>query len=191
MLAVNANIGDEDDFADILGEDLGNMFDAGAMVNFDVGPGSLTGTDDLSVPSGPAHSFGPGACQVAAAQYNSDYSVVNQSVASSDQRSVTINQGLSLQEADALTQYQVGHAQAAADATLNNLRAEATSVLTASAHETRAAQQRADSNARRAEEKAKRAADRGRRANEGGTQANRKSELGGRRGAGGNKKDQG
>ena len=127
-----------------LASDLADVFDMDAMADGDMGPRAPTGTDSLSLPSGLAQSYGPGATNVAAAQYNSDFWVVNQSVASSDQRSVTINQGLSLQEAGALVEHQVGQNQALADAAFQSLRAESSSALTASAHETRAAQQRAE-----------------------------------------------
>ena len=139
MLA-DANIGDVDSFDDSLESNLGDQFDFDAMADDDNnGPGAPTGTDSLSLPSGTAQSYGPGATNVAAAQYNSDFSVSHQTVASSDQRSVTINQGMTFQEAGALVEHQVGQTKALADAAFHNLRAESSLALSASAQETRAA----------------------------------------------------
>ena len=160
MLA-DANTGAVDSFDDSLASDLADQFDLDAMADDDnMGPRVPTGTDPLSLPSGSAQSYGPEATNFAAAQYNSDFSVANQSVVSSDQRSVTINQGLTLQEAGALVEHHVGQNLAMADAAFQNLWAESSSALTASAQETRAAQLRAESSQREAEEKILRAADR-------------------------------
>ena len=99
----NASAGADDRMVpfdeNILEEDLSDAFDedtvAGEVVSSHFGSGSWAPTrvDALSPPSGSAQAFGPPAAQVMAAQCNSDSSVTHQVVASSDQRSVTINQG--------------------------------------------------------------------------------------------------
>ena len=123
MLA-DANSVDVDSF-DSLESALAEQLDMDAMADdSNIGSWAPTGTDDLSLPSGPAQPYGPGATNVAAAQHNNDLSVTNQMVASSDQRSVTINQGFSLPEVGALVGQQVGQTQALADAASQNLRAE-------------------------------------------------------------------
>ena len=142
MLA-DASSGDVDSF-DSLESALAEQLDMDAMADDNnIGPWAPTGTDTLSLPSGPALSYAPGATNVVAAQYDSDLSVTNQMVASSDQRFVTINQDLSLPEVGALVEHQVGQTQALADAAFQNLRAESSSALTASAQLAHAANQRA------------------------------------------------
>lgn len=140
---------------------LAEQLDMDAMADdSNIGSWAPTGTDNLSLPSGPAQPYGPGATNVAAAQYNCDLSVTNQMVASSDQRSVTINQGLSLPEVGALVGQQVGQTQAPADAAFQNLRAESSSALSASAQLTHAANLRAESIRREANEMLRQSAER-------------------------------
>ena len=126
----------------------------------DIGLWAPTGIDDMSRPSGLAQPLGPRAAHVMAAQHNNDFSVTNQMVASSDQRSVTINQGLSLPEVEALVGHEVGQSQALADAAFRTLRAESSSALSASNERINAANQRADSIQRESDERLRQSAER-------------------------------
>ena len=152
---------DVDGFVDTLEFDSADELAREAMVDdVDVGPWAPTGVDDMSMPSRLAQPFGPPAAHVMAAQYNNDFSVTNQMVASSDQRSVTINQGLTLPEVEALVGHEVGQSQALADAAFKALKAESSSALSAANDRINEANQRADSIRKDAEERLRQSAER-------------------------------
>ena len=170
-MALKASIctdGEEDDF-DNLGNDLEQvMSDEDMPAINSAGSWAPTRTVDQVVPSRSAHSYGRGLSQFSAAQHNNDHSVTYQTVVSSDQRTVTINQGLFEKNVGALVQGQVEKVQVAAEASLrvfqaeaasreSSLKAEVNSVLTASMNETHAATQRAHSIAQHAASEGKRA----------------------------------
>ena len=95
-----------------------------------------------------------------AAQYSNDFSVTNQVVASSDQRSVTIHQGLSPSEVEALVEHEVSQSQALANANFHAFTAESTSALASANGKINEANQRAESVRVSAEEKLRQSAER-------------------------------
>ena len=120
---------------DTLGDDLANAMDEDLEPDdSDMGqiysrPGAPTSADHLSVPSGSAQSLGPTVAATFAAQSNYDQSVMNQAVVSNDYRSVTVHNGLSTQEADALVRHEVEQTQALANVAYEALSKEAQTVV--------------------------------------------------------------
>ena len=98
---------------DTLGDDLATAMDEdfepedSVMDHNHSRPRTPTRADHLSAPSGSAQSLGPPVAATFAAQSNFDQSVTNQAVVSNDYRSVTVNTGLTTQEADALVKHEV------------------------------------------------------------------------------------
>ena len=110
-----------------------------------VGPGAPISADLQSVPSGPALSLGPQIAANFAAQSNYDYSVTNQAVVSSDNRSVTINNGITTQEADSLVTHAVHQTQALANVAYEALTVDAKAVIADLRRELAEANQRMES----------------------------------------------
>ena len=92
-------------------------------------PRAPTSADHLSVPSGSAQSLGPTVAATFAAQSNYDQSVTNQAVVSNDYRSVTVHNGLTTQEADALVRHEVEQTQALANVAYEALSKEAQTMV--------------------------------------------------------------
>ena len=133
---------------DTLDEDLaGAMSDEPGLGNSPVShlsirPRAPTSIDDETMPSGSAQSFGPlVAAQLTAVQSNYDQSVTHQAVVSSDQRSVTINNGLTLDQADALVQHEVERTETIANIAYDALSNDARTAISSLSERLQAAVQ--------------------------------------------------
>ena len=142
---------------DTLGDDLATAMDEdlepgdSEMDRNHSRPRTPTRDDHLSLPSGPAQPLGPPVAATFAAQSNFDQSVTNQAVVSNDYRSVTVNTGLTTQEADALVKHEVEQTQALANVAYDALTKDAQAVIADLTRKLHEAIQRAEATSQREE----------------------------------------